>query len=107
MPRPTARAVAPFPALQPARAIRDTGIAAVVLMDGQIDHTTGLLMLREGGSLWAVVHRQVREDLTRGNPVFSVLGTYCGVDWHPVRRPATAAVRRRRLDGLELSPRCR
>jgi len=35
------------PALQPARAIRDSGIAAVLLMDAQIDHVTGLLMLRE------------------------------------------------------------
>ena len=40
-----------FPALQPARAIRDTAIRSVVLMDAQIDHTTGLLMLREG-SRW-------------------------------------------------------
>ena len=40
-----------FPALQPARALRDTGIRSVVLMDGQIDHTTGLLMLREGKPL--------------------------------------------------------
>ena len=38
------------PALQPARAVRDTGIAAVVLMDGQIDHATGLFMLRERGT---------------------------------------------------------
>jgi pyrroloquinoline quinone biosynthesis protein B len=36
------------PALQPARAKRDSGIAAVMLMDAQIDHVTGLLMLREG-----------------------------------------------------------
>ncbi|MGP1614803.1 MAG: MBL fold metallo-hydrolase, partial [Pollutimonas bauzanensis] len=36
------------PALQPARSVRDTGIAAVMLMDAQIDHITGLLMLREG-----------------------------------------------------------
>jgi len=37
-----------FPALQPARAIRDTAITAIILIDSQIDHTTGLLMLREG-----------------------------------------------------------
>ena len=36
-----------FPALQPARALRDTAIRAIVLIDAQIDHTTGLLMLRE------------------------------------------------------------
>ena len=35
------------PLLQPARAPRDTAIGAVVLVDGQIDHTTGLLMLRK------------------------------------------------------------
>src|SRR5262245_41299033 len=37
-----------FPELQPARGIRDTAIRAVVLMDAQIDHTTGLLMMRAG-----------------------------------------------------------
>ncbi len=36
-----------FPGLQPARAIRDTAIRYIILMDSQIDHTTGLLMLRE------------------------------------------------------------
>src|SRR5688572_8995290 len=34
------------PALQPARAVRDTAIAGVVLMDAQVDHATGLYMLR-------------------------------------------------------------
>jgi hypothetical protein len=39
------------PALQPGRSLRDTGIVGVVLMDAQIDHTTGLFMLREGKPL--------------------------------------------------------
>jgi pyrroloquinoline quinone biosynthesis protein B len=42
-----------FPELQPARALRDTAVRAIVLIDGQIDHTTGLYMLRE--------HRQPHE----------------------------------------------
>ena len=71
-----------FPALQPARAIRDTAIRAVVLMDGQIDHTTGLLMLREGKPLEIWCTDMVREDLTTGNPLFNILGHYCGVNWH-------------------------
>ena len=33
------------PELQPARQIRDSGVAAVLLIDAQIDHCTGLLML--------------------------------------------------------------
>ena len=35
------------PALQPGRGLRDTGIAGLVLSDAQIDHTTGLFMLRD------------------------------------------------------------
>jgi pyrroloquinoline quinone biosynthesis protein B len=74
-----------FPALQPARALRDSAIRAVFLMDAQIDHTTGLYMLREHRqplALWC--HPLVRDDLTSGNPLFKVLGHYCGVDWHEV-----------------------
>lgn len=73
------------PALQPARALRDTAIAGVVLMDGQIDHATGLFMLRERGSplqLWCT--DPVEQDLTQGNPVLRVLSHYCGVDRHPI-----------------------
>ena len=29
--------------------------------------------------------REVREDLTHGNPLFGVLEHFCGVDWHPIR----------------------
>ena len=66
--------------LQPGRAERDTAIAGVVLMDGQIDHATGLFMLRERGTplpLWCT--DPVEEDLRQGNPVLRVLGHYCGV----------------------------
>jgi pyrroloquinoline quinone biosynthesis protein B len=66
--------------LQPGRRLRDTAIAGVVLMDGQIDHSTGLFMLRERGSplpLWCT--DPVHDDLTQGNPVLRVLGHFCGV----------------------------
>ncbi len=68
-------------ALQPARALRDTAIAGVVLMDGQVDHVTGLFMLRERGTplpLWCT--DPVEEDLMQGNPVLRVLGHFCGVN---------------------------
>jgi pyrroloquinoline quinone biosynthesis protein B len=68
------------PALQPARALRDTAIAGVVLIDGQVDHATGLFMLRERGSplpLWCT--DAVADDLMQGNPVLRVLEHYCGV----------------------------
>ena len=68
------------PALQPARALRDTAIAGVVLIDGQVDHATGLFMLRERGSplpLWCT--DPVAEDLSTGHPVLRVLEHFCGV----------------------------
>jgi len=71
------------PGLQPARAARDTALAAIVLVDGQIDHTTGLFMLRESVRplpVWCT--EQARADLTRGNPIFGVLSHYCGVQPH-------------------------
>ena len=73
------------PTLQPGRAVRDTAIAGVVLMDGQIDHATGLFMLRERGRplpLWCT--DPVEEDLSTGNPVLKVLGHYCGVQRHRI-----------------------
>ncbi|MFC5300894.1 pyrroloquinoline quinone biosynthesis protein PqqB [Azospira restricta] len=77
------------PCLQPKRGLRDTGIAGVVLMDAQIDHVTGLFMLREGKPLPVWCTPQVREDLSTGNPVFNVLSHFCTVRWQPVEvRPS-------------------
>lgn len=74
-----------FPELQPGRAIRDTAVKAIVLMDAQIDHTTGLFMLREGKTpLDIYCTDMVHEDLTQGNPVFKVLEHFCGVSWHQI-----------------------
>ena len=71
--------------LQPARSLRDTGIASIVLLDAQIDHTTGLLMLRENSQpLNIFCTAPVKEDLSTGNPLFKVLAHYCTVNWHDV-----------------------
>ena len=70
-----------YPDLQPARAPRDSAITAVVLADAQIDHSLGLLLLRESVrplQVWCT--DDAHADLTRGNPILSVLGHYCGVD---------------------------
>lgn len=74
-----------FPAMQPARAIRDTGMVGIILIDAQIDHTTGLLMLREGQIKREIYCTDmVQQDLTTGNPLFNILGHYCGANWHQV-----------------------
>jgi len=70
-----------FPALQPARALRDTAISDVLLVDAQIDHTLGLLMLREGKPLRVWCTERVHAELSRSNPIFELLDHYCGVEW--------------------------
>ncbi|GGH63439.1 coenzyme PQQ synthesis protein B [Comamonas phosphati] len=91
------------PVLQPERAQRDSGIAAVLLMDAQIDHVTGLLMLRERQTpLPLLATREVLSDIGTGFPITSILSHYCGVqphvlvcDGYPLGVPG--------LPGLELS----
>jgi pyrroloquinoline quinone biosynthesis protein B len=74
-----------FPALQPGDRLRTTAIAAIVLIDAQIDHTTGLFMLREHDQplqLWCT--DPVYQDLSTGNPVLGVLRHFAGVQRHSV-----------------------
>jgi pyrroloquinoline quinone biosynthesis protein B len=69
------------PELQPNRSLRDTALCAIVLVDGQVDHTTGLYMLRESTRPWQIwCTDSTHADLTRGNPILHVLGHFCGVD---------------------------
>jgi len=75
-----------FPPLQPARAVRDTGICAIVIVDAQIDHTTGLLMLREHTEPWDIYCTEaVKNDLTTGFPIFNILGHFRGVNWQEIK----------------------
>lgn len=70
--------LADFSLMQPNRALRDTGIAHIIFMDSQIDHTTGLLMLREGcpHDIWCT--RAVRQDLSENFPLFAMLKHWNG-----------------------------
>ncbi|MFL1455285.1 pyrroloquinoline quinone biosynthesis protein PqqB [Marinobacter sp. GN3S48] len=80
--------LASFPAMQPCRAVRDTGISAVLLIDSQVDHTTGLLTLREGLPLDVWCTAQVHEDLSTGFPLFRMLEHWNGgLSWREI--PAT------------------
>jgi pyrroloquinoline quinone biosynthesis protein B len=48
-------------------------------VDGQIDHTTGLYLLREATRPWQVwCTDAVHDDLMHGHPVLAVLEHYCG-----------------------------
>lgn len=72
-----------FPDAWPQQGVRDSGLKAVILIDSQIDHTTGLLMLRESTQpLEIYCSEMVRQDLTSGFPLFTMLQHYCGVNCH-------------------------
>ena len=86
-----------FPAIQPQAGIRDTGIKAILLIDSQIDHTTGLLMLREGKPLDIYCTEMVKQDLTSGFPIFNMLAHYCTVNHHPVPIDGSAFT----IDGID------
>ena len=73
-----------FSGMWPKHGLRDTGIKAVLLIDSQIDHTTGLLMLREGKPLDIYCTEMVKQDLTTGFPIFNMLSHYCTVNHHPI-----------------------
>ncbi|OGB69996.1 MAG: pyrroloquinoline quinone biosynthesis protein PqqB [Burkholderiales bacterium RIFOXYC12_FULL_65_23] len=92
------------PELQPARQIRDSGVAAVLLIDAQIDHCTGLLMLRERNSpLPLYATPEVLDDIGSGFPLTRLLGHYCGLDLRPIQldgQPLAMPF----LPGLELIP---
>jgi pyrroloquinoline quinone biosynthesis protein B len=70
-----------YPDFQPGRSPRDTAFCAIVLVDGQVDHTTGLYMLREATRAWPLwCTDAVYADLTRGNPILQVLSHYCRIE---------------------------
>jgi pyrroloquinoline quinone biosynthesis protein B len=71
-------------ALAPGEAagVRAPPIAAVLLTDAEIDHTAGLLLLRESQAPLRVFgDRGVELALRRGYPVLEILERYCGAEW--------------------------
>ncbi len=65
--------------------VRETPIQAIVLSDAEIDHTLGLLVLRETRSLRIYATEWVYNALTNLNPLLRTLSTYCAVEWLPLR----------------------
>jgi pyrroloquinoline quinone biosynthesis protein B len=63
--------------------VRSPPVAGVLLTDAEVDHTAGLLLLRESATPVHVygdagVERALRE----GYPLLSMLERYCGAEWH-------------------------
>ncbi|MFD0853053.1 MBL fold metallo-hydrolase, partial [Actinomadura adrarensis] len=72
-----------FPVLRPSGE-RVVPVQAVVLTDAELDHTLGLLLLREGRGLELHCTEAVYDTLRGGNSLLRVLEAYCPVKWHPV-----------------------
>lgn len=74
-----------FPALWPRVEVHDTPIQGVVLSDAELDHTLGLLSLREAGWLRIYATEWVYTALNERNPLLRTLSYYCTVEWQPVQ----------------------
>jgi pyrroloquinoline quinone biosynthesis protein B len=72
-----------FPALHP-HGLRDSPLQAVLLTDAELDHTLGLLLLREAGRLKVHATAAVHETLCTGTALFHTLGAYAHIEWRPV-----------------------
>jgi pyrroloquinoline quinone biosynthesis protein B len=56
----------------------------VLLTDAELDHTLGLLLLREGRGLELHATEAVRDTLYSGTSLLRTLEAYCPVTWRPV-----------------------
>jgi len=74
-----------FPPLLPSpNSVRGTSLEAVLLTNADLDHSLGLLILREGSRLPVYVTPTVRRALTEGLRLAQVLECYSGVDWREI-----------------------
>src|SRR5712672_3673060 len=70
------------PAMQPPRKqLRGSPIEAVLLTNADLDHTLGLLLMREGKSLSVHASRAVQRSLTEGLSMAPVLASFCRNEW--------------------------
>ncbi|OLT18202.1 pyrroloquinoline quinone biosynthesis protein B [Pseudonocardia sp. CNS-139] len=71
------------PALRP-RGDRATPLEAVLLTDAELDHTLGLLLLREARGVRVHATPAVHETLCEGSGILRTLERYCPVEWRAV-----------------------
>ncbi len=64
---------------------RSLPFAGILLTDAEIDHTTGLILLRESTAPLNIYSTTiVKQALTSGYGILSTLQNYCGVNWAPI-----------------------
>jgi pyrroloquinoline quinone biosynthesis protein B len=60
--------------------IRDNRIDNIILVDGQLDHTIGLLNIREGDPLKIFCTQTVQKQITDEFPIINILKNFCGTE---------------------------
>jgi pyrroloquinoline quinone biosynthesis protein B len=76
-----------------AAGVRAPPIAGVLLTDAEIDHTAGLLLLRESATPVRVYGEEgVERALRDGYPVLSILERYSGAEWLTLKRGSPTAL---------------
>ncbi len=79
-------------------AVRSPPVAGVLLTDAEIDHTAGLLLLRESATPVRVYGEAgVEHALRQGYPVLSMLERYCGVEWRTLEADRSQPLERSSL----------
>lgn len=74
--------LADAPALRPApETLRGSPLEAVLLTNADLDHTLGLLLLREGPPLRVHASPAIRESLAKHLAFETALSAFCGVEW--------------------------
>src|SRR5262249_61213263 len=62
--------------------VRSPLFAGVLLTDAEIDHTAGLMLLRESATPVRIFGDEgVERALRHGYPVLTILERYCGAEW--------------------------
>ncbi len=89
------------PELTPGPGRRETPIAGVLLTTAELDHTLGLVALREGSALSVYAPAPVLAALTDGFPVRRVLAPYGSVRWQVVE-PGTPLLLDDRLEATAI-----
>ena len=76
-------------------------VRGIVLTDAEIDHTAGLLLMRESSVPLRVFGAAVGDALTDEYPVLRMLERYCGVEWRTLE---PGEPRRSRLEPRQVEP---
>jgi pyrroloquinoline quinone biosynthesis protein B len=93
-PRPGPAAPGGRPRQSPPVSRREPPIIAVLLTDAELDHTLGLLLLRESRGVRVHGTEPTKNVIRNGTGILPTLRAYCPVDWQPVVPGADV-----RLDG--------